>query len=275
MVYYITMSDETVKTEEKVVRKKRERPPANWCVILEAGELYVIGGYRPLAVDLLKQVAPGGARKFYRTVNTEFFNQFPLKPAQVVWLEEAGYFNGVWQVLREYRRKLLSALSIEYPEIWLVENGKARLHQLPPGITQSPTEKYAFGPHIVMPLTWARSYALYCHRHRAWEIQACKEAGIITEKPLNPVEQASDTPKKTARKKKWPDLELHAPQNTLVRARRKQVSYYMAAQNEPVRLGRDAEGESASLQVIDAQRLAILLRAARAMTITGESVPFA
>ena len=269
------MSDEITQTEEKVVRKKRERPPASWCVVLEAGELYVIGGYRPLAVELLKQVAPGGARKFYRTVNADFFNQFPLKPAQVAWLDEAGYFNGAWQVLREYRRNLLSALSIEYPEIWLVEHGKARLYRLPDGQTESPAVKYAFGPHIVMPLTWAKSYAIYCHRHKAWEIQACKEAGIIVEKPVEPVEQAGEKPKKAPRKKKWPDLELHAPQNTLVRARRKQVSYYLAAPGEPVRLGRDAEGESASRQVIDAQRLAILLRAAKAMTITGEPVPFA
>lgn len=267
VVYYITMSEEIVKTEEKVTRKKRERPPSNWCVILEAGELFVVGGYRPLAVELLKQVAPGGARKFYRTATPEFFSQFPLKPAQIDWLQEAGYFNGVWVVLREYRRKLLNALAIEYPEVWLVENGKAHFHQLPPGATQSEAVKYAFGPHIVMPLTWARSYALYCHRHRAWEIDACKEAGVITERPLSQPEQAEESPRKAARRKKWPDLELHAPRNTLVRARRKQTSYYLAAENERVRLGRDAEGESIARKVIDAQRLAILLRAAQAMTL--------
>jgi hypothetical protein len=269
------MSEEIVKAEEKVVKKKRERPPANWCVILEAGELFVIGGYRPLAVELLKQVAPGGARKFYRSPGLDFFSQFPLKPAQMVWLQEAGYFNGVWEVLHEYRRKLLTALSAEYPEVWLVANGKARLHQLPPGAVQSDTEKYAFGPHIIMPLTWARSYALYCHRHRAWEIEACKEAGVITERPVSQVEQAGESLKKAARRKKWPDLELHAPKNTLVRARRKQTSYYLAAENEPVRLGRDAEGESVSRQVIEAQRLAILLRAAQAMTLGAPLVPFA
>lgn len=235
----------------------------------------MIGGYRPLAVDLLKQVAPGGARKFYRTATPEFFSQFSLKPAQVTWLQEAGYFNGVWEVLREYRRKLLGALSAEYPEIWVVENGKARAHQLPAGAAQSSAAKYAFGPHIVMPLTWARSYALYCHRHRAWEVQPCKEVGTIIEKPVSQVEPPAGETKKAARKKKWPDLELHAPQNTLVRARRKQVSYYLAAENEPVRLGRDAEGEGVSRQVIEAQRLAIMLRAARAMSLSEPSVPFA
>lgn len=266
------MVDENITTEEIATSKKRERPEASWCVVLEAGELYVIGGYRPLAVELLKQVAPGGARKFYRTVNAEFFNQFHLKPAQSAWLEEAGYFNGVWQVLHEYRRNLLNALSIEYPEVWLVEHGTAKLRQLPPGVTQSPTEKYGFGPHIVMPLSWAKSYAIYCHRHKAWEIQACKEAGVIVEKP---VDEAKEKAKKSTGKKKWPDLELHAPQNTLVRVRRKQVSYYMAAPGEPVRLGRDAEGDAASRKVIEAQHLAILLRAARAMTASGEAVPFA
>jgi hypothetical protein len=269
------MTEETVTTEQKPARKKRERPPASWCVIIEAGELYVIGGYRPLAVELLKSVAPGGARKFNRTVNPEFFSQFPLNPAQISWLTDAGYFNGVWQVLREYRRNLLNALAIEYPEIWLVQNGLAVPRRLPEGVKQSDSEKYAFGPHIVMPLTWAKSYALYCHRHKTWEMQPCKEAGVIVEKPVTEAEKPAKSSKKKPGKKKWPDLELHAPKNTLVRARRKQVSYYLAAENEPVRLGRDEEGESASRQVIDAQRLAILLRVARAMTSGSSPVPFA
>jgi hypothetical protein len=269
------MTEETGTIEEKPARKKRERPAPGWCVIIEAGELYVIGGYRPLAVELLKSVAPGGARKFYRSVNEEFFNQFPLNPAQVAWLTEAGYFNGVWQVLHEYRRNLLNALAIEYPEIWLVENGRATPRRLPADKIQSDSEKYAFGPHIVMPLTWAKSYALYCHRHKSWELQPCKEAGVIVEKPVVEPEVSAKPSKKKPGKKKWPDLELHAPKNTLVRARRKQVSYYLAAENEPVRLGRDAAGEAASRQVIEAQRLAILLRAARAMTTGGNPVPFA
>lgn len=272
----MTMTEKIVTTEEETPgRKRRERPPATWCVIIEAGELYVLGGYRPLAVELLKSVAPGGARKFYRSVSAEFFNQFPLNPTQVGWLTEAGYFNGVWQVLHEYKRHLLNALAVEYPEIWLVENGKAVPRRLPSGQVRSDAEKYKFGPHIVMPLTWAKSYALYCHRHKAWESQPCKEAGVIVEKPVVETPPSDKPSKKKPGKKKWPDLELHAPQNTLVRARRKQTSYYLAAPDEPVRLGRDAEGELASRGVIDAQHLAILLRVARAMTAGGAPVPFA
>lgn len=219
-----------------------------------AGEnLFIVGGYRALAVELLKVVVPGGARRFHRSVGPEFFSQFPLSEAQKNWLTEAKFFSGTWEVLREYRRPLLDVLGLEYPEVWLVEEGQSRPHQLTAGMAQSEAEKYALGPTVVMPLTWARSYSLYCHRHRTWEVQPCKEAGVIAELPHDPP-------------KKWPDLELHAPQNTLVRASRQYASYYLAAEKEPIRIGRAAEGETAARQVIQAQRLGLVLRAARTMT---------
>ncbi|HEX2913935.1 MAG TPA: hypothetical protein VH186_24235 [Chloroflexia bacterium] len=244
-----------------IARKRRVTKPANWCVMLVTENLFIVGDYRPLAVELLKETVPGGARRFYRTAGPEFFTHFPLSPAQIHWLQEAKLFNGTWELLREYRRPLLDVLALEYPQVWIVENGESRPYQLPASQELPDAETYAFGPPVVMPLTWARSYSLYCHRHRTWEVDPCKDAGRIVEKPL-PQAEGSEPPKK----KKWPDLELHAPRNTLVRASRKQVSYYLAQQGEPQRLGRDAEGETAARKIIEAQRLAILLRAARAMT---------
>lgn len=224
--------------------------------MLVADNLLVTGGYRALAVELLKTIVPGGARRFYRTAGVEFFASYPLSETQKQWLKEAKLFNGSWEVLREYRRPLLDVLALEYPEVWIVEAGKSRPYQLPASLTQSEAEKYALGPALVMPLSWARSHALYCHRHHTWEAQPCKEAGIIAELP----------PKDPTKPKKWPDLELHAPRNTLVRASRQQVSYYLAAEKEPVRLGRDTEGETAANRVIEAQRLDLVLRAGRTMT---------
>lgn len=270
-------------------RKKQARPVGNWCVLLEADSLYVVGEYRPLAVELLKQVVPGGARRFYRSVGPEFFSTFSLNQAQVNWLGEAKFFNGTWEVLREYRRPVLDVLSLEYPEIWLVENGQSRPHQLPADQEEPAAQKYALGSVIVMPLAWARSYTLYCHRHHTWETNPCKEAGVIAEretkgqdKGVSKVEAKTKEASKlaeeiaeeeaTPKKKKWPDLELHAPSNTLVRATRQQVSYYLAAVGEPVRLGRDAAGETASRPIIEAQRLALVLRAARAMTMRRGAV---
>ena len=205
---------------------------------------------------------PGGARRFHRTAEPEFLAQYGLSPTQIAWLQEARLFNGAWEVLREYRRTLLDVLSLEYPQVWLVENGQPRHYQLPAEVEQPDAERYALGPSVIMPLSWARSYALYCHRHRGWEIQPCKDAGVIVER------EAAKPP--SASKKKWPDLELHAPLNTLARASRQQTSYYLTAPVEPVRLGRDAEGEAQASRVIDAQRLALLLRAGSAITSTRE-----
>ncbi len=248
------------KTEIKA-KTKKERPSSTWCVMLAHDNLYIIGGYRPLAVELLKVIVPGGARRFYRTVGPEFFAQFGLSETQIEWLCEARFFSGVWEVLHEYRRALLDALSLEYPEVWVVEEGESQPYQLPAGAAHSEAEQYALGPALVMPLTWARSYTLYCHRHRTWEVQPCKEAGVIAE--IQPPAIDGQPPKK----KKWPDLELHAPKNTLVRATRQQVSYYLAAEKEPVRLGRDEAGETVARRVIQAQHLALLLRVARTMTV--------
>jgi hypothetical protein len=231
-------------------------PDRNWCIILIADNLFIIGGYRPLAVELLKTVVPGGARRFHRRAESEFFAQFPLTEPQTQWLQEARLFNATWEILREYRRTLLNVLALEYSEVWLVEAGQSHSHQLPEGMSQSEALQYTLGSQLIMPLTWARSYTLYCHRHRTWEAHPCKEAGVIAE--VAPPDQAKP--------KKWPDLELHAPHNTLLRASRQQVSYYLAAEHEPLRLGRDDVGEAASRRVIQAQRLALTLRAARAMT---------
>lgn len=255
------MENELLKPA-RTPRKKRNRPEAPWCVLIAGENLIVVGGYRPLAIELLKQIVPGGARKFYRTAGSEFFSQFSLSPSQVGWLQEARLFNGAWEVLREYRRSLLNTLALEYPQVWLVEGGQHRLYN-PPLIEKEPaTLEKALGAPITMPLSWARSHALYCHRHRTWEVQPCKEAGVIVEK--EPVAKAGED---KPRKKKWPDLELHAPANTLVRASRKQVSYYLAAPGEPIRIGRDEEGETQAGRAIEEQRLALVLRAGRAMTL--------
>ena len=242
-------------------KKRKARTVGNWCVLINAENLLVVGDYRPLAVELLKQVVPGGARRFHRTAEPEFLAQYGLSQTQIAWLLEARLFNGAWEVLREYRRTLLDVLSLEYPQVWLVENGQARHYQLPAEVEQPDAERYALGSLVTMPLSWARSYALYCHRHRSWETQPCKDAGVIVERETTP-----DSKPASASKKKWPALELHAPLNTLARASRQQTSYYLTAPVEPVRLGRDAEGETQANRVIDAQRLSLLLRAGTAIT---------
>ena len=238
-------------------RSRKVRQGGNWCVMLVTDSLFVVGDYRPLAVELLKTVVPGGARKFYRTAGAQFFGQFPLNPAQIAWLQEARMFNGAWELLREYKAGLLNALALEYPEVWVVERGEARPYQLPHAAGNSAAEELGLGQPVVMPLSWARSHSLYCHRHRTWETRPCKENGQVV---------ITGTLTRDGKKKKWPDRELHAARNTLVRASRQQASYYLTAPGEPVKLGRDEEGEAQASRVIDAQRLALLLRAARVMT---------
>ena len=255
-------------TQEAVgpkAKKKRPKAGGNWCVLISTDNLLVVGDYRPLAVELLKTVVPGGARRFHRQAETEFLAQYGLSPAQITWLQEARLFNGTWEVLREYRRSLLDVLSLEYPQVWLVEDGQSRHYQLPAEMEQPEAEQYALGPVVTMPLSWARSYALYCHHHRSWESQPCKDVGVIVERPPSSTKVASTPDGEPPKKKKWPDLELHAPLNTLARASRQQVSYYLSAPVEPVRLGRDEAGEKQANRVIDAQRLALLLRAARTL----------
>ncbi len=261
-------------------KKRRPRPPGGtWCVVIVTDSVFVVAQYRPLAVELLKTVVPGGARRFYRSVGPEFFSKFPLNSTQMTWLTEARLFNGTWETLREYRRPILDVLSLEYPEVWLVEGGQSRPYQLPASYTESLSQKYALGPQVVMPLPWARSYSLYCHRHRTWESQPCKDVGLLVEaspkppaKAVAPGEEQEVRPKSDEearpKKKKWPSLELHAPQNSLVRASRDEISYYLANAGERIRLGRDSVGETAARQVEDAQRLALVLRAGRAMTAT-------
>ncbi len=258
--------------EPTKTKPKKSRPPrhaADWSVMIISDSLYITGDYRELAVGLLKAVVPGGARRFYRKVGPEFFSRFALSTAQVAWLEEAHLFNGTWEVLREYRRQVLEALSAAYPEVWLVENGQSRHYQLPVEVQTPDLEAYALGANTVMPLTWARTYSLYCHRHQAWESQPCKDVGLIVERPGTLDRSGSEASVVNPKKKKWPDLELHAPLNTLVRASRQQTSYYRCAPSEPVRLGRDQAGEVAVRRVIDTQRLSLVLRAARVMTVSA------
>ncbi len=237
--------------------RRTVRPGGSWCVMLVTESLFVVGDYRPLAVELLKTVVPGGARKFYRTVGPDFFKQFPINSAQQTWLQEARMFNGAWELLREYKAGLLNALGMEYPEVWIVEGGQARPFQLPPDAQSSSSEEYGLNSAIVMPLSWGRSHSLYCHRHRTWETRPCPEIGQIV---------ITGRLTRDGKKKKWPDRELHAPRNTLVQASRQQTSFYLARPDEPVKLGRDEEGEAMAQKIIDAQRLALLLRVARIMT---------
>ncbi len=239
------------------VKKSGKRHEESWCVLLVTESfIYIVGAYRERAVAILKLIVPAGARRFYRQAGPEFFAPFELAPAQIEWLTEARLFKGAWQVLEDYRRTLLEAMTVEYKEVWLVENGQSRRLELdlltvPPSLA----DKYGLGPTISLNLGWARSFALYCHRHRTFEIQPCKEVGILSEAPI---------PETSQRKKG--DILLRAPRNTLIRARRQQNSYYLAQEGEVLKLGRDEAGEAATEPVIQGQRLALTLRAARTMT---------
>ncbi len=240
-------------------KERKKRPPESWCVLVAAENLYVVGAYRERAVAILKMIVPPGARRFYRQAGPEFFVPLHLSATQVDWLVEAKLFKGAWQVLSDYRRALIEALTVEYKEVWLVENGKSRrLEQELLTSQASLAEQYGLGAPISLNLGWARSFALYCHRHRAFEAQPCKEAGILTEAPIP-----------AGSKRKRGDIHLRAPLNTLIRARRQQTSYYLAQEGDVLRLGRDEEGESAAEVAIQGQRLALTLRAARAITAPG------
>jgi hypothetical protein len=245
------------EVSEEKPKKKLKRPEESWCILLVTAEfIYVAGAYRERAVAILKMIVPPGARRFYRQAGPEFFAPFALAPTQVQWLVEAKFFKGAWQVLNDYRRALIEAMTVEYKEVWLVEAGQSRRLELDL-ITNTPSlaEKYGLGPVVSLNLGWARSFALYCHRHRTFEAQPCKEAGVFSEAPI-PV----------GSKRKKGDILLRAPQNTLIRARRQQTSFYLAQPDEVLKLGRDEAGENAAEPAIQGQRLALTLRAARAMT---------
>lgn len=228
----------------------------SWCVLIVAENLYVVGAYRERAVAVLKLIVPPGARRFYRTAGPEFFAPFGLSPAQVEWLIASKIFNGAWQVLSDYRRALVEAMTVEYKEVWLVEDGQPRrMEQELIVSAPSLAEKYELGPLVSLNLGWARSFALYCHRHRTFEPQPCKEAGVFSEAPVPP-----------GSKRKKGDMWLRAPRHTLIRARRQQTSYYLAQEGEVIRLGRDEAGEAAAHEAIQGQRLGLVLRAARAIT---------
>lgn len=234
----------------------KERHEESWCVLIAAENLYVVGTYRERAVAIIKMSVPPGARRFYRQAGPEFFAPFNLSPAQVEWMIEAKLFKGAWQVLSDYRRVLVEALTVEYKEVWLVENGASRrLEQQLLTTAPSLAEKYGLGPVVELNLGWARSFALYCHRHRTFEVKPCKEAGILSEASIP-----------EGSKRKRGDIYLRAPRNTLIRARRQQTSYYMAQTGEVQRLGRDEEGEVAAERAIQGQRLALTLRAAQHLT---------
>lgn len=228
---------------------------ADWCVLIfTANTILLVSEYKASVVEFLKQAIPAGARRYHRAAQPAFLSQFNLNSTQVGWLKTAKYFSNLWEILPDYRQMLLNQLAKEFNEIWLVENGHSYPYQLPAGPTQP---EIALAETVVMPLIWAKNYALYCHKHGGWETETpCREAGLILDKVVTPA-------------KKWPDRELHAARNTLVRATREQISYYLAAPGEPVRLGRDAEGEKAAIQIAAAQRLVLLLKVARLMSETG------
>ncbi|MEI6043256.1 MAG: hypothetical protein WCS37_02575 [Chloroflexota bacterium] len=235
-------------------KERQSQPEESWCVVIATENLYVVGTYRERAVAILKLIVPPGARRFYRQAGPEFFVPLHLSPLQVAWLVEAQLFKGAWQVLSDYRRPLIEALTVEYKEVWLVENGQSwRLEQGLLTTMPSLVEKYNLGPVVELNLGWARSFALYCHRHRTFEVDPC--SGLFSEAP---VPEGS--------KRKRGDTLLRTPHNTLIRARRQQTSYYLAQEGEVTRLGRDKEGEEATNPVIQGQRLGLVLRAARAIT---------
>src|SRR5947209_7262632 len=219
--------------------EERREQPESWCVLIAAEHLYIVGAYRERGVALLKMIVPPGARRFYRKAEPAFFSPFGLSASQVEWLVEARLFKGAWEVLSDYRRSLVEALSVEYKEVWLVEDGKSRRLEL--GLaTSAPSlaQKYGLGPPTSLNLGWARSFALYCHRHRAFEVRPCKEAGILSEAPIP-----------EGSKRKRGDSLLRAPVNTLVRASRQQNSYYLVQENDYLRLGRDQAGQEATRPV--------------------------
>jgi hypothetical protein len=236
--------------------ERKNHHEESWCVLIDTENLYIVGAYRERAVAILKLIVPPGARRFYRQAGPEFFVPLNLSPTQVDWLVEARLFKGAWQVLSDYRRSLIEALTVEYKEVWLVENGQSwRLEQELLTTTPSLAEKYGLGSTVGLNLGWARSFALYCHRHRTFEVQPCKETGLFSETPLP-----------EGSKRKRGDTFLRAPRNTLIRARRQQTSYYLAQEGEVTRLGRDEAGEEAANTAIQGQHLGLVLRAARTIT---------
>lgn len=244
-------SDSSSKNQKSPVATEA----ADWCVLIfTANTILLVSEYKASVVEFLKQAIPAGARRYHRSAQPAFLSQFNLNSTQVGWLKTAKFFSNLWEILPDYRQMLLNQLAKEFNEMWLVENGQIRPYQLPVGSDKSET---GLAEPVVMPLIWAKNYALYCHKHGGWETETpCKEAGFIVDKVTTPA-------------KKWPDRELHAAKNTLVRATREQISYYLTAPGEPVRLGRDAEGEKAARQIAAAQRLVLLLKVARLMSQTG------
>jgi len=232
---------------------KPAKVQGEWAVLIMAGNLLLVSNYAVAAVARLKQIVPPGARRFQRSVGLEFFASYGLTPAQGAWLTEAKLFNGSWQLLHDYRRPILEALTLEYAEVWTVEQGKAERQPARPPKLQPPLDPLRFGlaENVQTPLSWAKSYALYCHRHRTFEVTPCQDVGILQE--------ATDIKTKDGHKASFL---LRASRRTLLRARRKQTSYYLADGGDIIRLGRDAEGAQVAQTVIESQRLALVIRAA-------------
>ncbi len=233
--------------------EKQAKVQGEWAVLIMAGNLLLVSNYAAAAVARLKQIVPPGARRFQRSVGPEFFASYGLNPAQGAWLTEAKLFNGSWQLLHDYRRPILEALTLEYAEVWTVEQGKAERRPARAPKLQPPLDPLRFGltENVQTALSWAKSYSLYCHRHRTFEIAPCQDVGILQE--------ATDVKTKDGRKASFL---LRASRHTLIRARRKQTSYYLAGDGDITRLGRDEEGAQVAQSVIESQRLALVIRAA-------------
>lgn len=247
--------------------KQSEEVRGEWAVLISAGNLLLISNYATAAVERLKLIVPPGARRFYRKVNAEFFTAYGLNQNQSEWLLESKLFSGAWEVLEEYRRTLLSALTLEYPEVWTVEQSQserlpARAPRTDPPI--DPT-RFGLGPPTEIALSWAKSYALYCHRHRRFETTPCKDAGVLIPVP-KPDKTSSDSdaaaPPRTKDNRPASYI-LKSPLHTLIKGQRQQTSYYMAGEKDIIRLGRDEDGEQRIKSIIQSQRLDLVLRAAK------------
>lgn len=255
-----------------------------WAVLVTAGNLLLISDYAAATVERLKQIIPPGARRFYRNVSADFLAAYGFNPPQSEWLVESRLFNGLWELLYDYRRPLLDALTLEHSEVWTVEQSQVeRLTARAPHSSPQPPidpEKFGLGPSVEVLLSWAKSYSLYCHRHRQFEVRPCPDAGVLVTLPKPAKSQTATSAESSGQADLNPTLLSNlvhtkdgrpasfvakAPLHTLVRARRQQTSYYMLDKDDIVRLGRDEAGAAIAHSVIESQRLALVIRAAQSM----------
>lgn len=246
-------------------KKEPEEIRGEWAVLISAGNLLLISNYATAAVERLKLIVPPGARRFYRKVNAEFFAAYGLNQTQSDWLVEAKLFNGAWEILEEYRRPLLTALTLEYPEVWTVENQQSERLAARAARTNPPIdpERFGLGQSVEIALSWAKTYNIYCHRHRRFETTPCKDAGVLIPVPKpDKTQPEAEKPLRTKDNRPAAYI-LRAPLHTLIKAQRQQTSYYMAGNDDIMRLGRDETGEQRVASIIQSQRLALVLRAAK------------